>query len=711
MIAILGGPLLVLGASWALGRASWRGRAPHWTLEMASGAALLSTALFFLLVLRWAHPLAVLALCAACLATLAVPPRPRWPRLCRPPWPVVLLTPFFFYYLIHALAPEIQPDAAGYHLGIVADWARRHGMTPRIGFYDLLPLGLETLFYPAFLAGGHSAAKLVHFGLFASTVPLLAHAGRKSGLSSAQAWCAAGLYFLTPVAAVAGTSAYNDAASVFFAVAAFAILLENRPDMPWARHAGLQAGFSYAIKITGLAVAAGLALWFLWRRRWRQAAWAAAAAALCVLPWMVRNASLTGNPLAPVANRLFPNDAFHAHTEEELARYLAAYGGIGWENVPWSLAVDGTALQGLIGPLLFVLPLALLAWRKPQGRLVLAAAALLLLPWVRNLGARFFLPALALFFLALAMAAGRRLAAVLLAVQAAVCCPWLAGRYAGVNAWRLKGLPVRAALRIEPEHSYLERLLDEYAFTRRAAELIGGGRLLDLYGLPFSYLQTAPTGPHSSAVFDNLATTLAVAQDAAMERVSPLTCRFPLQFVGSVRVRLEAPWPGMWSIDEVRFEQRRRTVRVSPLWLLDAWPNPGDAWLAVDLNPATRWYTWDATGPGAYWQVTFDRPLPIDTVIVRTRGADPRLLASLYLQTPAGVWKNVTPLATAGEPVRAFQKRDATRAVKHLGYGWIAVRLGRDGFGPLGNALLAMPDTWGVEVALRGGQAALLRIR
>src|SRR5215472_12623618 len=70
---------------------------------------------------------------------------------------------FAIYYLVFALAPEIEADAVGYHLGLVSEYVRRHGMPVRVSFFDLMPQGMEMLFVPAFAIGRHSAAKLVHF--------------------------------------------------------------------------------------------------------------------------------------------------------------------------------------------------------------------------------------------------------------------------------------------------------------------------------------------------------------------------------------------------------------------------------------------------------------------------------------------------------------------------------------------------------------------
>lgn len=707
LFGILGGAGLTLAACLGLGRAAWR-RAPHWTLQLASGSALLATLLFLLLVLRWAHPAVIAPLCLAVSAPLW-----RGLKLPKPGVRAWLLAPaaaYGLYYLIHALAPEIQPDAAGYHLGLVADWARQRGMSPRIGFYELLPLGLEVIFYPAFLLGGHSAAKLAHFGYFLATIPLMGWIGQKIGLNSSAAFCASGLYFLTPVAGIAGTCAYNDAAAAFFPLAAFGALLCAGETRQAFFHAGLAAGFAYAVKMPGAAAAAGSLLWSLARGGRRAALLCLAGAALCAGPWLARNAILTGNPLAPLGNRIFSNDHFHPQSERHLAQKLATYDGVTPFRVLHALAWDGTDLQGLIGPALFLLPLSLVAARRARGRLLLAAALLLLLPWTRNIGARFLLPSLPFFFLAFASVAGSRGMATLLLLQAVAVSPWALERYAGEHAWRLRGLPWRAALRLEPEAEFLRRTLFEYPFAEKAAPLVNEERLLDLYGLPSSYMRTVPLGPLSSAEFDNAVIFLGAAAAPRPERTVVLQATLPGRLYRAVRIRLEKDWPGMWSVHDLMLEWRARRIRPSSRWLLDADPNPGDAFLALDQNPGTRWFTWDNGRAGAWLQITFDRPRPLDTVLLRTIDAPPLPPVSLWAQDTRSQWRDFTPQWRRVTTERRFWRRQVTEYLHRRGIRWIAAPLWGEGYGRVGRSMRDQPSAWGVRLAVAERGLALFRI-
>ena len=136
--------------------------------------------------------------------------------------------------------------------------------------------------------------------------------------------------------------------------------------------------------------------------------------------------------------------------------------------MPWQLAF-GDHFTGTFGPLLLALPLALLAWRSRAARLVLAAAALLALPWLANKGARFLMPSMALAGLALGGALAGvwrgRAAWAAVALKAIVARRSTQSLAAGL-LFRLHDFPLAAALRIEPEAVYLARTIPEYRVAR-----------------------------------------------------------------------------------------------------------------------------------------------------------------------------------------------------------------------------------------------------
>src|SRR5262249_18768431 len=129
-------------------------------------------------------------------------------------------------YLAYALTPEVQSDAVTYHLSLATSAKRDGGFPSRIGFYEVLPQGIETLFAMAYRFGGEPAAKLVHLSFLFLTVPLAAVIAESLSLQASLGWMAGLMYAFSPVVGVSSTAAYNDAAITFYVLAVFALLLQ-----------------------------------------------------------------------------------------------------------------------------------------------------------------------------------------------------------------------------------------------------------------------------------------------------------------------------------------------------------------------------------------------------------------------------------------------------------------------------------------------------
>ncbi len=268
--SILFGALLVFVIAWVLGSVCLSRLAVPCTITLAVGAVA-ESALVFLFLLAGIANRATFAVVGAVCVALLLRFWTRVPRLAdavKAPadrvtvWlATAVLTCYGVFYLVNALAPEVQPDAAGYHLGLVSEYLRLGGFSRRVGFYEMVPQGVEMLFVPAFAFGWHSAAKLVHFAFLLATVPLLLGIGRRLQLPDRVAWTAAAIYFCAPVVGVSGTAAYNDAAMVFFILATFYLLQVWRDtgDVRYLAPTGVTAGFCYAIKMLhgGAAVGGG----------------------------------------------------------------------------------------------------------------------------------------------------------------------------------------------------------------------------------------------------------------------------------------------------------------------------------------------------------------------------------------------------------------------------------------------------------------------
>src|SRR5256885_6310767 len=144
-------------------------------------------------------------------------------------------------------------------------------------------------------------------------------------------------------------------------------------------------------------------------------------AALMIAPWMLKNELALRNPVSPFLNQVFPNPYIHVSFEKDYADHMRHYGLKTDAEIPLEVTVRGGALCGLLGPMFLLAPLGLLALRSPEGRKILLAAAVFLLPYPANIGTRFLIPALPFVALSMGLAAsGSTVAAVTMAVAHAI---------------------------------------------------------------------------------------------------------------------------------------------------------------------------------------------------------------------------------------------------------------------------------------------------
>ena len=708
LIANILGAALTLLACYGAGRALWRWHPPSGALAFATGAAAFSLLLFLLLAAGLAHPLAIAALTVACALLVLV--RRQLPRLRPVLWaaPIVL---FSALYLVYALAPDIQPDAITYHRGLPLAWLRNAGFGDYRGFYDLMPLGAETLFAAAFSLLG--SPEIIHLGFLLLTVPLILDVARRLTLPDWTGWTAAALYVCAPVTGVAASSAYTDAVLVFYIAAVFDIALrfEETPSLSLAAAGGLCAGFCYAVKFTGLVALPPL-LWVIARRNRRAAVLAACCSLAGLTPWMLRALLLTGNPLAPLANSFFPNGSFHIATEQTLSRYLRSYGGIRLNQIPWALTTGGQKLQGLLGPVFLLAPLSLFALRTRAGRVLLAVAAWLAIPWALNVGTRFLLPSVPWLALALASVLSQPLAVGLVILHCVLSWPAIVPLYADQYAWRLKDTPWRAALRLQVPADYLRETVGDYAVAEVVrAHVPRGERMLDLYGVPYSYAGTVPVGSLPSSEFDNLAGALELAARPETDTIYEAQARWPLDFTRALRVRLDQPPSGRWSVNEIELTCAGERMPASAYWTLDAWPNPWDAPHAVDRNDVSRWNTWQKAEPGMFVEVRFDKPIPLDGATVVFSRPDGPHHSSIYIQQLDRQWRRVADTGTIQNRAGFSPRLSAMRFVKRSGIRYLLISTYGEGFGVIGKQMAADPSAWALDKIECPNNVCLFQLR
>ncbi len=624
-------------------------RTERWIFAFLCGSATLSGIVFLLCCMHGAHRgvfslVGIVSIVSAGFftfrsrravarsSTLPAAP-PDLPPLWRIAFALVIAV-FGVLYFFNAMAPETSPDGIAYHLWLAQTYLHAHGFVHLDTFFANMPQGLEMLFVFALGVGRNSSASLVHFAFLMSLPLLMLSYGKRAGIPVASA-AAALFVFVSPVVGVDGTTTYNDIAITTLIFAVFHLV------QIWTAHrqaallvtAGALSGFAYSVKYTagfGIVLALGMALWALWRNRPPQfhlkqlrAVLAFCACALIfILPWTFKSWIWTGNPIPPFANRLFPNPNVHISFEDDYFKGLRRYSLQGPSEIPVELMLHGGSLGGIIGPLFFAAPLALLALRRPHGRAILFAAAVLLLPYFNNIGTRFVLPALPFISLAMALAFTSIPAAapvLLLAVallNAVACWPSIVELYVPSGIWRITGFQFRPALRLEPEDVWLSRQFPPYLVAGMIDQFVPAGQKVFAFSIParaYAHREIAASFESSQGEVRRDILMTALLEDWHPTR--SLDFEFIPRTLRKIRLVQTASSVGAkWGVSELRLWSGGKELPRLPTWRLTAHPNPWDVQLAFDNLAVTRWRSWQPAAPGMYLEVDFGQPTLVDSV-------------------------------------------------------------------------------------------------
>ena len=668
-------------------------RTEYLSLAFVAGSACFSEIIFFLSSIHLARTSAFISigllvtavafgLSKRISASVRLMPLPRqWMWLA-----AALFACFGVVYLVNAMAPEMSPDGAAYHLPFVDRYLHAHGFEKIEGdFYASLPQGIELLFLPAVALGGHSSAAMVHF-LFLVDLPLMMVCyGRRFGFPIPAA-AAAFLVFASPLMGWDGTSAYVDvaAATVLFALFYLLQVWEVTTAPSLLIPIGILAGFSFAVKYTagiGVPYAIGFVSWRLWRSQrpiLKSLFTVSALAAIYILPWMIKNAVETGNPLAPFANHLFPNPFVHVSFEHDYRAYLRHYHLTNWLAAPWELAVKGERLQGFFGPVFLLMPLALLSLRRAAGRRLLLAGAFFALPWFLNIGSRFLIPALPPLSLALAFAVELPswLLAAVMALHAFLS--WYASpvRYFDRYAPRIAAVPVRAAFRVETEEEYLARGNPGYLIDRMIERQVPPGkRVFSLEPIPLAWTMREIVDGQNGAKNEMLADILRTALMFGACPVRAVNYQFPPTLLRRVRALQTARLSGeMWSVSEFQLLEGGKRLVADRTWRMTSNPNPWDARFAFDGSLVTRWRSWEDAAPGMYLEADLGEPRLIDRVSLLVSSDAVHSHARLRGMDAVGQWRDLSgPSSVTPVDLAANLREQAIRAMLAQGIHYLLV--------------------------------------
>lgn len=636
-----------------LGRArSLRGElsaSEGWLLSFALGAALLSSLVFGLCAAGLFYDASVWIVGVGVALAWA-----RWGRWNWEPrseesgpedrsWLWLLGVPAAIYgvvYAVHTLSPEVAYDAVGYHLGLVQRYYRNHGFVAiPTNMYAQLSQGAEMLYLFAYSVGRESAAKLVHLSFLVAGSGLLIAISRRYRAGLAGVFAAV-IYFTCPVVIPDAASTYNDCALAFYMLAVFSTVgiwwhLRDR-QLLWLL--GALIGFCFAVKYTGvvaLAAAAAVAIGIATRTRStgaviRGVAVIGVAAAIVGLPWLAKNATFVGNPLAPFYNDWFPNPHFTVEFETEYREAMRTYAPHGQGRLEQLLSapldlVHGMRYQGSIGWIFLLAPLSLLAWRKPLARAALAAALVCALPWLSNAGARFLLPSLPFVALAMGLALERlsqrpRMACVmaLLIAQCVTSWPPIREYWYHEDVWTVVGFPWRAALGLEHPKWHLARKLKYFLLADHLNKMDPRNvRVLTFCEVPEAYCRSELLVPYKS--LENLDLAQALVNPFQADRRPARSLRVVLPGRPLRGIRLETDRPDARRsliVSEIRLFSSGRTMPYDESWDVSVRPHPWHAGRLFDGDPFTAWNSRGPATPRMAIEVRFREPRLVDSLEV-----------------------------------------------------------------------------------------------
>lgn len=710
----------------------------------AVGAALLSNLVFLLCAVRLVYDAAFFALAVLILAAWW-----RWrpvPAVVRTfPvveeqvafWNLVLLLIAAFYgylYLAHALAPETRADGVAYHLGLVRRYYREHGFLPiTTTFYAHLTQGAEMLLLFAYAFGRHSAAKMVHFSFFLATLAAMLVFARRYGYWRAGI-VAVILYGCSPVVGADAASTYNDCALAFYQFMVFygLLLWWQERDSVSLPTLGVLAGFCFALKYTGAVALAAVLVTIVckalrdsagWRTLLRWSAVSVAVAALFIAPWLVKNAIVVRNPVAPFFNDMFPNPYLTLSWEREYRTYFRTYSYSPqqdrWYTYPLELTVRGIRLGGIVGPIFLLSPLALFAWRSPAGKALLAAAVVSFLPWLANAGTRFLIPTLVFLSLALGISLFRlsgRWAAVLgctaLVFHAISSWPSVLARW-NEGASSLIGIPWKAALRIQPEREYLlENVLFYATGEVISRDVAPPGRVFSLVPLPEAYFDAELLVSYQAALNQELTDALLTAVEPDLWPSRQRVLAWPPRPMRGFRIVQMNDHDSPWRMSEIGFLTEQGPIRSEPNWTVTADPRPWSAPRLLDGDPLSSWNSWESLRKGMWIEVRFPQPLTLSGAEIIYPWGQHFVEFQYFALDGSGNWQQLE--VQSQQSRRPFSpavlKKWAIQKLARHGVELLVTNLEFGGYKQLVQAIDEDPGAWGVREIGREGPLRIYRL-
>jgi hypothetical protein len=283
--------------------------------------------------------------------------------------------------MLATLAPPSSMDATVYHLRVPREFLRARTWIALEDVHSYQPLYIQMLFAQGLVLGGGALAAMIHWALGVGAIASAAAWGRRLGGSSL--WAAV-VFGGMALFVWESASAFIDLGLALFSSLALLWANERHDGKFGVVLAGVFAGLAAGCKFTGgitavlTAFAAMFAVWPDWRGGLRRLVAVGAIAGAIALPWYLRNALLTGNPIFPLAHQLLTGQQLTEAQELSSLTYGLGTDFLHLLTSPIDLVARGDLFdQGWsVGPAYVALcPLGIWASRRLRTTRIFFAAA------------------------------------------------------------------------------------------------------------------------------------------------------------------------------------------------------------------------------------------------------------------------------------------------------------------------------------------------
>lgn len=663
---------------------------------------------------------------------------------------VLTLAAFIFFYLVAALAPEVEFDALNYHLGVLSLYRSQHQITSvPTHYYSGFPFGMEMIYLFAWLVKDPHLAKLFHF-LSGIWVLVAIYAFCRRYLSSKLGLLAGAIFYTAPIVGWESGTAYVDITlTAYTFLCVYAILNWHATGRAgWFYLSAIFCGAAAAAKYTGMASgllavpvivhrimttaeARGRAV----RRATLKLLLFATVALAVFSPWLIKNYIFTKNPFHPFLTRFFPNPYMSAE-DEALWVYIMSHHWDGFTSrfvayrfstLLWDVAVRGK-YNSTIGPIFVFFVPALCAALYGARRKSSAFAVL----WTGLLGVlaftvwglvspqvRFAITFLPYFSIVMAWALYRlkrpALASslrVLVLVLFVMNAPFLIMKWHRRWLYVLQDLPFSVVFGGQSREDYVTAHHPARpAFDYINRRLPTGAALFTL-NLPYQFFTDRPLiCPNTSRIGTILGDSLYEAVNFSPHK------KVTLRLSGStltrfIRLRQTGSDPSHgWSIHDLRLFAPGEGPAEIPRtrWKTTSNYNPQETLWAVDARRLTAWASQSPQRADMIFELDLGASYAVQDVVYRTSATEWGRRHQVEISMDGRRWSAVDVSEDVQEAMADLSLTDALENLKRHGISYLLLQVDRDPFYfPLIKALESKPA--GIELLFDQNDVRLYRL-